>query len=332
MKTIKFTLMGFLFACIVWAVTFYYGNYGFHLPSYYKKDTLIAITQIAPHPSLDKIRQGIVDQLREVKGDKLKINFQDAQGSITISAQIAQQFVSQNPAVIVPITTPSAQSVYAQAKEHNLPVIFSAITDPVAAKLAIDKYKGNFGITGVTDKPNVKEQIKLLKEFFDKKIKIGIIYNPGEINGAAHAHALGAEAIASNMEIFYSMASNTKEIAGAVLSLIEKVDVFLLPNDNTIISGLEAVLQTTNAHKKPVFASDPESVERGCVASIAPDQYVLGRQTGQMVLRFLDGTALDKITIEDPKKYVLSINHKSARHMGLSVPQPLLQKADHIFD
>jgi putative tryptophan/tyrosine transport system substrate-binding protein len=303
------------------------------------KITKIGITQIVPHPSLDKIRQGIIDTITKSGKGSCKIDFKDAQGSITIATQIAQKFVGDGIKLIIPITTPSAQTAYAVSKgTEDVTVIFSGITDPVEAKL-LNSENGrgadsSSNITGVTDRPDIVGQVKLIKDFFPnyKSLKVGIIYNSSEVNATAHSKKIGQEATKCGMEVLYTTVTNIKEISQAVEMILDKVDLLVLPNDNTIISGLDSVLKITDGKNKPVFASDPESVERGCLASIAPDQYAIGCQTGMMAIKFLEGADIGKIPVENPKKYIVSVNLKVAKKLNLAVPESVLKVAEKIID
>ena len=147
------------------------------------KKNVVAITQIAPHPSLDRIREGIIDTIKACKHKDIEIIFQNAQGNIATATQIAQRFVSLKPSVIVPITTPSAQTACAAASHKEIPVVFVAVTDPVEARLASASGSNMPFVTGVTDAPPYSEQVKQMQRILKKKaLTIGIIYNPGEAN------------------------------------------------------------------------------------------------------------------------------------------------------
>lgn len=292
---------------------------------------VVAITQIAPHPSLNHIRQGIEDELKDQKLN-CTIKFQDAQGSIATATQIAQKFVSLNPAVIVPITTPSAQTVYAAARPQKIPVVFAAVSDPVAARLVPDPKSAGTGITGVCDLPPVIEQVLLVKELMPKAKTVGVVYNPGESNSLAVLTRLEHTLNNRGLEMLKAPASSTADVAAATQSLMEKVDVIYVPNDNTVVSALESLLKVAGEGKRPVpvFASDPESVERGCLAAIAHDQYSLGRETGKLVVKLLQGTDIQSLPVESPVDTVrLSTNKETAKKLGIGIPENLLKVIHH---
>ena len=135
---------------------------------------VVAITQIAPHPSLDRIRKGIEDEIASAFGDKVKIEFQSAQGNPALATQIAQNFIGKKVDVVVAITTPSAQAIFS-ANTPKIPMVFAGVTDPVAAKLAEDNGKNKENVTGVSDAPDIQKQVALLQESLTKGSTIGII-------------------------------------------------------------------------------------------------------------------------------------------------------------
>jgi putative ABC transport system substrate-binding protein len=287
---------------------------------------VVAITQIVSHPSLDQFRKGVEDELKEQKVD-CDIHFENAQGNIAIATQIAQKFVSQNPAVIVPISTPSAQTVYAAAKPQHIPVIFTAVSDPVTAKLTPSFDQAGDGITGVSDLSPIEEQVSLIREILPRAQNIGVVSNPGETNSVVLLTLFEKEAKIKGMRLVKAVATSSTNVAGAIQSLVGKVDAIYTPNDNMVISALEAILKITKDNKIPVFCADPESVGRGCLAAVAHSQYGLGRQTGKMVAKVLKGTEIQALPMEKPRiKADLSINKNTAKDLNISLPESVLER------
>lgn len=260
------------------------------------KGKVVAITQIVPHPSLDKIRQGIEHEILFEFGDSVKIEFQSAQGNASLATQIAQNFIGQNVDVLVAITTPSAQAMMT-ANSNNIPLVFAGVTDPIAAKLVNDDGSNKLNITGVSDAPDILKQVSLLQEKMPKNSKVGIIYNPGETNSTSHTNALEKELTAAGFKVIKVSAYNATDVLQASQSIIQSVDALMLPNDNTVIAALDAILQTAKNNNIPIFSSDPESVHRGCAACIAPDQYQMGRQAGKLVVKLLKGEKAENMPI-----------------------------------
>jgi putative ABC transport system substrate-binding protein len=302
----------------------------FYLSRSFVKDdqgVIVAITQIAPHPSLDKIREGITEVLLENGVTQEKIAFQNAQGNPTTALQIAQKFVSMNPRVIVPITTPSAQAALSAVKTAHIPIIFSAVSDPLSAKI-IDPTIFNPYVAGVSDLSPVKAQVDLLIKLMGKNIAVGVLYNAGEANSVTLVDLFEKEARAHGLTIIRATVSSTNDAASATLSLVGKgVKAIFIPNDNTVISAFESVLRAASTHKIPIFTADPESVERGALASIAFDQREVGRETGRMVVQFLAGEKMENLGVRTPRKVVTSLNKNAATTLGVDLPEDLLQTA-----
>lgn len=287
-----------------------------------KKKNIIAITQIAPHPSLDRIREGIVDTIKASKHKDVEIVFQNAQGNVATATQIAQRFASIKPSVIVPITTPSAQTAYAAATSKGIPIVFVAVTDPVEARLSAEDGSNIPYVTGVTDAPPYAEQVQQIQKNLKKKsIALGIIYNPGEANSLSQIKKIEHEIMASGGKVILSAAPSTAAVSQATAYLTGKVDAIYLPNDNTVVSALTSVLKITHELKIPVFSSDPESVESGCTAAVAPDQYEIGKQAGKIVIRLLNGEKISAIPIQKSTKISEYVNKNVESHMALGSPQ-----------
>lgn len=251
-------------------------------------EKVVAITQIAPHPSLDLIRKGIEDEVYGAFKKKVKIDFQSAQGNSALATQIAQNFIGKKVDVIVAITTPSAQAVLS-ANTLKIPLVFAGVTDPAAARLVLVDGTNKENITGVSDTPDIEKQVQLIQEFIPKGSRVGMIYNPGETNSHIHVERLTIKLKDVGYRVTVSPAFTTGDVLQATQGITPNIDALMLTNDNTVISALEAVLQTAKQKHIPIFCSDPESVKRGCKGAIAPDQYEMGRQAGKIVVRVLKG-------------------------------------------
>ncbi|MBX9804273.1 MAG: ABC transporter substrate-binding protein [Alphaproteobacteria bacterium] len=289
----------------------------------------VAITQIVPHPSLDLIRKGIEDELRE-QNVVCDILFENAQGNIALATQIGQKFASQNPDIIVPISTPSAQTVYAAASPKGIKVIFAAVNDPVSSKLVPSMDRAGKGVTGVSDMPPVVQQVALIQEVLPKAQKIGVVYNPGESNSVATLEILEKLLAQKGMTLVRATAGNMVDVTAATKSLVGKVDAIYISNDNTVVAALEGLLKVAKENGMPIFCADPESVKQGCLATVTHSQYGLGRQTGTMVARYLKGTDIQSIPVETPKNVELSVNLDTAKALNITFPEAVLARAQHV--
>ena len=286
---------------------------------------LVGITQIVPHPALALIRNGIEDELEEHKVPCL-IQFENAQGNIATSTLIAQKFVRQNPAVIVPITTHSAQTVYSAVGSQKIPVVFAAVSDPVAAGLTSEPSQPGKRITGVCDYPPMAEQIALIQLILPQARIIGTVYNPGESNSVSLLERFEGALKEEGMVLVKAPAPDTGTVTSATKSLIGKVDALYITNDNTVVSAVEGLLKVARENSIAVFCSDLPSVKRGCLGAVAHNQYSLGHQTGKMVAKILAGADIQSLPVETPDLPAeISINQEVAKNLAIVIPENLAE-------
>jgi len=279
----------------------------------------IGITQIVEHPSLNAIREGIIAELRKqgfIEGKNLTIIYESAQGNPTTAVQIAQKFASLPLDVVVPIATPSAQAIVHQIKKT--PVVFAAVSDPLSAKIvsSLDHPGGN--VTGVTDTPPLAEQLNFIETCIPQLKTLGVVYNPGEANNVAMLEALTPLAKEKNIKILTATASQSADVQAAAKSLVTRVDAIFVGNDNTVVSGLEALVKTCLNEKKPLFVSDPDSVNRGALAAYAYDQRQMGEQVGSMVARVLKGANPGDMPVERATDLKFSLNPQTAEQIQVT--------------
>lgn len=290
----------------------------------------VAITQIISHPSLDAICKGVIDELQEngfTEGKGTKIMFDNASGNITIATQIAQKFASLNSSVIVAITTPSAQSVLKAIQDTKIPLVFSAVTDPVGAGLLESLQKSSEQVTGTIDLPPIAKQLDIIKVLQPQARKIGILYSLGEANAVFQVEQFTKLAQEQKFEIIKVGIAKASDIQQAAAKLIQQVDLIMLFNDNLIISSVETIVKEAHVQGIPVFTSDPESVERGALAAVANDQYQIGRQTGKMLVTLLQGTPIQQIPPQKVDIAKVYINKEVANHLKI-LPEQLKQAED----
>lgn len=291
----------------------------------------VAITAIVEHPALDATRDGVIDALKAAgftPGQDLRIDYQSAQGNPATAAQIARQFVGARPDVIVPISTPSAQAVVAATRD--IPVVFTAVTDPVGAQLVKSMEKPGANVTGVSDMAPVAEHVALIREIVPATKRVGVLYNPGEPNSVSLVKVLKEAAAAAGLSVVEATATKSADAQSAARSLVGKADVLYVPLDNTVVSALESVVAVGRQSKLPVFSADTDSVARGAVASIGFDYRQVGQQTGEAVVRILKGEKPGDIDAVHAKGTDLFVNPTSAAAMGISIPEAVTGRATRI--
>ncbi|MGO2966243.1 ABC transporter substrate-binding protein [Psychrobacter sp. AOP22-C1-22] len=292
----------------------------------------IAITQIVEHPSLDEMRRGIIDELADngyVKDQNLTVNFQSAQGNTATAGQIAKQFAGDNPDAIVAISTPSAQSIVASTK--TVPVIYTAISDPVAAKL-IDENNTPIqaNVTGLSSVLPIEPQLDNILKIVPHAKTIGYVYSPGEVNSVVVLNQLKKAAPALGLKILDVTANRPTDVAMATRSLAGRVDVIYTSLDNNVVSGFEAMAGAANELDIPIIASDEFSVRRGATAALGVNDYDFGRTTGKMVYRVLNDEAVNTIKPEVMNTLTLYVSPKHAAKQGVSLTDDLLKNAINV--
>ncbi len=295
-------------------------------------DKHVAITQIVEHPALDACRKGVKDELAAAgfeEGKNLKWSFESAQGAPATAAQIAKKFAGENPDVVVGIATPSAQALASSARD--IQQVFSAVTDPVGAKLVKSMDKANGGnITGVSDLSPIDSHMALIKSIVPKAKNVGVIFNPGETNSVTLVGLVKKFAPNHGMKVIEAGSPKSSDVLAAARSLVGKVDVIYVPTDNTVVSAFEAVIKVATEAKIPVISADTDSVKRGAVAAQGFNYYDLGRQTGKMVVAILKGKKAGDIQPQGVSKTELYVNPESAKLMGVTLSDELVKSAKEV--
>jgi putative ABC transport system substrate-binding protein len=292
----------------------------------------VAVTAIVEHPALDAARKGIEDELKAagyIQGKNLKYQFQSAQGNTATASQIARKFVGDSPDVIVGIATPSAQALVASTK--SIPVVFSAVTDPVAAKLVKDWKPSGTNVTGVSDALPLAPQIELIKKVKPGAKRVGMVYSPGEVNSTIVAKELKAELAKQGMTLVEASAARTVDVPSAAKSLVGKVDVIYTTTDNNVVSAYESLYKVAIDSKLPLIAADTDTVKRGAVAALGQNYYDMGRQTGKLVVRLLKGEKPGAIAPEVGTKLNLVVNPAAAEKQGVKLSPELIKTAKEVI-
>ena len=292
----------------------------------------VAITAIVEHPSLDQIRDGVKDELIASGfklNENLQVQYRSAQGSSATAAQIARQFVAAKPDVIVAIATPSAQATVAATKQ--IPVVFAGITDPIAAKLIKNWEPTHNNVTGVSDYQEIGPQIEFMKKIVPNVKAVGYIYSPSEINSTVVLKNLQQQLSQQNISLIAVPAQRTADISTAANTLKGKVDLIYTTTDNNVVSAYESLVKFANENKIPLLASFPDAIERGAVAAYGMSYYDVGRQSGKLVVRVLNGEAPGDITPEIGQALRLVVNIDAAKKQGIDLSADVIESAYKII-
>lgn len=286
----------------------------------------VGISQFGEHPSLDNCREGFIEGLANAgikEGENLTIDYKNASFDTGNCGTIAMGFVSDKADLICAIATPSAQAAFNAASEKDIPVVFTAITDPVRAQLD----KGN--ITGTSDMLPVEAQLKLIRAMLPDAKKIGILYTTSEDNSLSTIETYQALAGDYGFEIVTKGITNASEVPVAIESIMNEVDCFSNLTDNTVVGQLDIMLDKANNAGKPIFGSEIEQVKNGCVAAQGIDYYALGVQTGEMAAKILKGEkTASEIPFEIISENFLYVNNTAMENLGLTLPADMAATAE----
>jgi len=255
----------------------------------------VGVIQYATHPSLDNCYDGFIEGLKESgyeEGVNLTIDFQNAQADSGNADLAAKNMVAKKENLLVGIATPAAMSQYAAAKDTDIPVVFTAVSDPVAAGIVDSLENPGQNCTGSSDVLPLEKQVEMIQAFLPDAQKIGIIYTTSEPNSISQLATIKEIAATKDLEIVEVGVTNASEVSAATQTLISKgVDCINNFTDNNVVENLSTVLKAANDANIPVFGSEEEQVKSGCLASQSIDYVALGKETGKMAGKILNGEA-----------------------------------------
>lgn len=296
----------------------------------------IGISQFAEHGSLDNCREGFLAGLAEagiVEGENLTVLFDNAQADTGTASTISDSYVSQDVDMICAIATPSAMSAYNSCMNTEIPVIYTAVSDPAGAGLAKEDGSSVGNISGTSDALPVTEQLAMIREILPEASSIGIIYTTSEANSVSTIEEYKAHAAEYGFEIVDTGINTIADVPMAAADIVSKVDCITNLTDNTVVSALQTVLEEANKAGIPVFGSEVEQVKNGCVASMGLEYFELGKQTGAMAAKVLKGEAkASDMSYEVITEASLYVNTAAAEKINLQLDAAFVDGAAEKFE
>ncbi|GIO29725.1 MULTISPECIES: ABC transporter substrate-binding protein [Paenibacillus] len=288
-----------------------------------KKTYKIAISQIMEHPSLDATREGFLAALKDAgisEGDNLKVDYKNAQGDAATNLSIAQTIASNKEDLVFTIATGSTQAVVKQVKDK--PIVFASVTDPVDAKIVSNLEKPGGNVTGVSDTnpAAVQRLTDFIAKYFPNIKTVGLVINEGEPN--AEVMAKNAEEMFGkhNIKLVRAAVTNTSEVKQAAQSLVGRSDAFFTTLDNTVVSGVDSIIQVANENHIPFFSSDYDTVEKGAFATVGFKYFDHGYEAGKIAVDILkNGKNPGDIPVSMQEKLDVVLNLKAAEAQGVTV-------------
>ncbi|MEY8370591.1 tryptophan ABC transporter substrate-binding protein [Aerococcaceae bacterium 50-4] len=294
-----------------------------------EEDITIGLLQFIQHPSLDQISQGFYDGMAErgyVDGENITIDYQNGQGNQSDLAMISDAFIAENADILVGIATPAAQAL-ANASNGDRPVILSAVSDPANNGFIASDEEPGANVTGVTDTAPVKKQFDLMETLLPEMENVGIIYNSSESNVTKTVNDAKAEAESRGLNVVESTITSTNDLASIAEQLAGQVDVIWVPNDNTIASAMDTLIQVTDANNIPVIPVVDAMVADGGLATVGINQYQFGLDTATVVADVIEGADTASYPIIYNDKTDTYINTAKAEDLGINIPQELIDNA-----
>lgn len=292
-----------------------------------KKIINIGISQIVEYVALDQSREGFIKAFGEngyKDGDNIKIEYQNAQGDIAVAQTIGKKYASQKKDLIFAIATASAQGAYNATKD--IPIMITAVTDPVKAGIAKSLDKPETNVSGTSDYLPVEKQLGLIKQLLPEAKKIGVIYNTSEVNSEVQVEEL--KKAAKGYEIITTGVSSTNDVSSAINSLVKKIDVLYVPTDQLVVSSMPIIAKSTLEAKIPIIAAEKGSVEAGALATVGINYYKLGYEAGKMAVEVLKGKDISKMPIKISEETDIYINEDSLKTLG--IPKPTAENIQYI--
>ena len=289
----------------------------------------IGIVQLAEHPALDDARRGFEDGLKEL-GVNAEIDYKNAQGDIPTTVTISQKFANDKSDLIYAIATPAAQS--AKQAAGDIPLLFSAVTDPVKSGLVDDWVKVGVNVTGTSDLvEQTAEQLRMFKVIDPSIKKIGIIYNTNESNSEIQIEEVKRVASSEGLEIITMGVSNVNELPQTLESLIKKVDALYNISDNLVANSVELVSNKLLEHNMISISAEESQVTGGILITNGLSYYELGKQTAKMAKQILvDGLDIKEIPVGLAEKTSTTVNIKTLKALGLDENLPLFKDATKV--
>ena len=296
----------------------------------------VGIGQFAEHGSLDNCRNGFIEGMKSegfIEGKNVTYLYDNAQTDGSAAQQIYNKYATQKVDIAMAIATPMAQVAYGTFNGTDTPVIFTAVSDPIAAELAKADGTPVGNVTGTSDKIPADAQLKLMTEMFPNTKNIGILYTTSEVNSLSAIEDYKKAAEKYNVNIVVQSIDQGSDMPLAVDTILPKVDLMTNLLDNTVVANMPVLIEKANAKKIPVFGSEIEQVHKGCIAAMGLDYIELGKQTGRMAAKVLKGEKkASEMNFEVIEEASLYLNNKVIENLGLDIDPSFATRAVEVYD
>ena len=287
----------------------------------------IGIIQPMEHESLDAAREGFVQALADhgyIDGDTIVLDYQNAQGDSSALLTISQRFVGDDCDLVLAIGTGAAQSIASQTSE--IPVLITAVTDPVDAGLVQSSEAPGTNVTGTNDMNPIREQLELIPEILPDAQTVGLLYTSSEDNSILQIEEAKAILEEMNLDYVEQTVTGSNDVQQAVQSIVTRCDAIYIPTDNTLASAMPLVGSVVIESGTPVICGATGMVEAGGLITLGLNYYNLGYQTGEMAVQVLEGADPASMPVQSQNQYDYVVNEEMLSALGMELPQSLLEK------
>lgn len=295
-------------------------------------DKLIAITYYVDHPSSAALLKGVMDGLHDEGLDQshgYRIDLQGAQGSPVTAAQIAQKFAGEDPAVVIALSSASAQAILSRITQT--PVVFAGITNPVSAKLVKDMQHPGGNATGTKDSPPLTDLLALIRQVTPQAKRIGVIYNPGDPGSTSQVNELRRLLPGTGMSLSEATVTRAVDVQAAAQSLVGKSDVIFCPNDIMVASSFAILAHLQIEQKIPVMVTATDFVKAGALAAVGSSFYEGGRSAAGLVQKIIvEHQKPGDLPVVLPTRTIVTVNPKTAEALNIHFAPEFLAKAEQI--
>ncbi|WKY58937.1 ABC transporter substrate-binding protein [Vibrio sp. SNU_ST1] len=288
----------------------------------------VSVSQIVDHPDLNATRLGLLEGLRAKgyePGKNLEFSYEMAGGNPVQAAKIARELVSENPHVLVGIATPTSQALVSATR--TIPIVFTAVTDPIGARLVKQLEQPGRNVTGLSDLSPISQHVSLIKELLPNADSVGVVYNPAEANAVALVGLLKQATRDFGFTLHTEKVLTVDDVEEKTASVAKKSDVIYALTDNTVASGIEGLINAANQAGTPVVAGATSYVGKGAIAGLGLDYYDVGVQTADYVAAILNGQKPGKLSVKTAQSSQLVVNLDAARELGLTLPKSVVDRA-----
>lgn len=285
---------------------------------------VVAIANYGSHASLDGAISGFTEQMRAegfIENQNIRYEVADVGFDPSLIQQMLISLKSKNPKAMLVMTTPVSQA--AKGKLHDIPLIYTVITDPVEAGLIKEKYKPDGNITGSSDMQDLKALLKFAKLILPEAKRVGLLYATSEANDIALVNMMKKSAAGLDMSVVAIPVEQARDVQIRMQAFKNNVDIIYVGTSGPIQPTLPVISAEARKMHIPVFNAEAQAVKDGlALASFGLDYNTVGKNAAKLTANILRGQKISELTplYPKPEDHHGLINKKLAVEFGITIP------------